>query len=185
MRHLGPHRCFLSFIPVHRMPVSSPSPAWRPLAEADLPALARIAARVHPDFPEDDAVFAERLALAPDWCFALSNGKSLYGYVLGHPWHGPPPKLNTLLGALPDRATLGYIHDLALLPEARGGGHGRLVLNRLISQAKSRGLGAMALVAVSGSAPFWQRQGFQVATPPGPLTGYGPDARYMLRDLTA
>jgi hypothetical protein len=38
---------------------------------------------------------------------------------------------------------------------------------------------------VSGSAPFWQRQRFQVATPPGRLTGYGPDARYMLRDLTA
>jgi ribosomal protein S18 acetylase RimI-like enzyme len=167
------------------MPVSHPSPAWRALAEADLPALAEIAARVHPDFPEEEAVFAERLALAPDWCFALADGKSLYGYVLGHPWAGPPPKLDTLLGGLPDPASYGYIHDLALLPEARGGGHGRLIVNRLISHTKPQRLGAVALVAVSGSTPFWQRQGFEVATPPGPLAGYGLDARYMIRELTA
>jgi ribosomal protein S18 acetylase RimI-like enzyme len=180
-----PHRRFFRFISVRLMPVSSPFPAWRPLTEDDLPALSRIAAKVHPDFPEDDLIFAERLALAPNWCFALSDGKSLYGYVLGHPWAGPPPKLNTLLGALPAPATLGYVHDLALLPEARSGGHGAAIVNRLISQAKSGSLKAMALVAVSGSAPFWQRQGFRIASPPGALSGYGPDARYMLRDLTA
>jgi ribosomal protein S18 acetylase RimI-like enzyme len=167
------------------MPVSSPSPAWRPLTETDLPALARIAAKVHPDFPEEDAIFAERLALAPDWCFALADGKSLYGYVLSHPWAGPPPKLDTLLGALRDPPTHGYVHDLALLPEARGGGHGRVIVSRLISLANSQRLDAVALVAVSGSAPFWQRHGFRIAPPPGPLAGYGPDARYMLRDLTA
>jgi ribosomal protein S18 acetylase RimI-like enzyme len=167
------------------MPVSSPSPAWRPLAKDDLPALAEIAALVHPDFPEDDAIFAERLALAPGWCFALVEEKRLYGYVLSHPWAGPPPKLNTLLGTLPDPATFGYIHDLALLSEARGGGHGTTIVNRLISQAKSCNRGMMALVAVSGSAPFWQRLGFQAVTPPAPLSSYGPDARYMLRDLIA
>jgi ribosomal protein S18 acetylase RimI-like enzyme len=183
--HLASHQRFFPFNSVHLMPVPSPSPAWRLLAETDLPALAEIAARVHPDFPEDDAIFAERLALAPDWCFALADGKSLYGYILSHPWDGPPPKLDTLLGALPDPPTHGYVHDLALLPEVRGGGHGRLILNRLISQAKSQHFGAMALVAVSGSAPFWQRQGFRITAPPGPLTGYGTDARYMLRDLTA
>jgi ribosomal protein S18 acetylase RimI-like enzyme len=167
------------------MPVSSISLAWRPLVETDLPALANIAAEVHPDFPEEEAVFAERLALAPGWCFALADGKRLCGYVLGHPWTGPPPKLDTLLGALPDPPIHGYVHDLALLPEARGDGHGRRIVNRLISLAKSEDLRGMALVAVSGSTPFWQRQGFEVATPPGPLAGYGPNARYMLRDLTA
>jgi ribosomal protein S18 acetylase RimI-like enzyme len=167
------------------MPVSSPSLAWRPLTETDLPELARIAAKVHPDFPEEDAIFAERLALAPAWCFALAEGKSLCGYVLAHPWAGPPPKLDTLLGALPDPPTHGYVHDLALLPEARRGSHGRIIVNRLISQAKSSQFRTLALVAVSGSAPFWQRQGFRIAPPPGPLAGYGPDARYMLRELTA
>jgi ribosomal protein S18 acetylase RimI-like enzyme len=170
---------------MHLMPVSSPSPAWRPLTESDLPALSRIAAQIHPNFPEDDAIFAERLALAADWCFALAEGKRLYGYVLSHPWDGPPPKLNTLLGCLPAPPTVGYVHDLALLPETRGGGHGRTIVNRLISLAKSRRLGAVALVAVSGSAPFWQRQGFRIAPPPGPLASYGLDARYMIRDLNA
>ena len=162
------------------MSIPTASHAWRPLAASDLPALAEVAEKVHPGFPEDAAVFAERLALAPAWCFVLSDGKDLCGYMLSHPWHdGPPPKLNTLLGTLPAPATLAYIHDLALVPEARRGGHGRTVLNTLISQAKSCGFGAMALVAVSGSAPFWERHGFRVAPAPSGLSSYGPDARFM------
>jgi len=165
------------------MPVSSPYPAWRPLTEADLPALARIAAEVHPDFPEEDAIFAERLALAPDWCFALSDGKRLIGYVLSHPWVGPPPKLNSLLGTLPSPATMAYVHDLALLPVARGGGHGIAIVNQLILLAKSSNISTMALVAVSGSAPFWERHGFRALPPSPDLASYGPDARFMRLDL--
>ncbi|MBN8995689.1 MAG: GNAT family N-acetyltransferase [Rhizobiales bacterium] len=162
------------------MPVSYPVPNWRALRAEDLPALSRVAEIVHPGFPEDDAVFAERLALAPDWCLALASENLLMGYVLSHPWHdGAPPRLNSLIGALPSPPSAAYIHDLALLPETRGGGHGQTIVNRLISQAKSRGLAAMALVAVSGSVPFWERQGFR-ALPPDPiLASYGPDARLM------
>jgi GNAT superfamily N-acetyltransferase len=140
-----------------------------------------VAGKVHPGLPEDDAVFAERLALAPDWCFALGGaGGQLFGYVLSHLWDdGAPPKLNALIARLPSPAPLAYVHDLAILPEARAGGHGRTIVNRLILQAKSRRLAGMALVAVSGSAPFWERQGFHVAPAPAPLSSYGPDARYM------
>lgn len=166
-------------------PIPTPSLDWRPLLADDLPALAKVAEKVHPDFPEDDAVFAERLALAPDWCFALADRKTLYGYILSHPWQdGPPPKLNSLLGALPAPAPIAYIHDLALLPEARGSGQASLIVNRLISQANSAGLRAIGLVAVSGSTPFWERQGFGVTPLPSALASYGDDARYMRRDLS-
>lgn len=165
---------------------SSSFPKWRRLRESDLPAVSKMAEKVHPGFPEDDAVFAERLALAPDWCFTLADRDDrLFGYILSHLWDdGAPPKLNTLIGRLPSRATVAYIHDLALLPEMRSGGHGRAIVNQLILQAKSQDLEAMALVAVSGSGPFWERHGFVVAPSPAPLSSYGPDARYMRLGLT-
>lgn len=169
---------------MHPGPVPIASAAWRPLRQTDLPALSKVAEKVHPGFPEDDAVLAERLHLAPAWCSALSDEKTLYGYVLSHPWDNrPPPRLNALLGALPSPATVAYIHDLALLPAARAGGHGRAIVNRLISQAESAHLSAMALVAVSGSAPFWERQGFRALPPSPALSSYGSDARFMRLSL--
>jgi ribosomal protein S18 acetylase RimI-like enzyme len=165
---------------VSPMHISRASPSWRALRAGDLPALAKVAGKVHPGFPEDDAVFAERLALAPAWCFALADEKTLFGYVLSHPWHnGPPPKLNTLLGVLPSPSPTAYIHDLALLPDARGAAHGRTIVRQLIAQAKSQNFTSLALVAVSGSAPFWESQGFRVFPSPAPLSSYGDDARYM------
>jgi len=157
---------------------------WRPLLASDLAALVKVAEKVHPAFPEDDAVFAERMALAPGWCFALSDEKRLYGYVLSHPWReGPPPKLNSLLGALPAPAPVAYIHDLALLPETRGAGHGDAIVKRLILQAQSSGHQAMGLVAVAGSAPFWARHGFRPAASAASLASYGADACPMRLDL--
>ncbi|NEW95116.1 GNAT family N-acetyltransferase, partial [Rhodopseudomonas sp. BR0M22] len=41
---------------------------WRGMTPADLPAVDAIAAVVHAAYPEDAAVFAERLALHPDGC---------------------------------------------------------------------------------------------------------------------
>ena len=51
----------------------------------------------------------------------------------------------------------------------------------LLDQA-ARGLPEMALVAVHGSVPFWQRHGFTVVEAPAlaeKLASYGEDARYM------
>lgn len=106
---------------------------WRAMAAADLAAAERIAARVHPDYPEDAAVFAERLSLFPEGCLVLvSPSGELGGYVIAHPWRlGQPPALNSLLGALPAAADTLYIHDIALLPERRGGGAAGRALERL------------------------------------------------------
>ena len=61
--------------------------AWRRMAPADLPAVMEIAAVVHPDYPEDEAVFAERLRLAPSGCHVLADlAGALLGYLVSHPW---------------------------------------------------------------------------------------------------
>ncbi|MCS6760078.1 MAG: GNAT family N-acetyltransferase, partial [Candidatus Devosia euplotis] len=60
---------------------------WRPLTALDLPTVEAIAALVHPDFPEDAAVFAERQWLYPDGTYLLELDGGAAGYVLSHPWH--------------------------------------------------------------------------------------------------
>ena len=160
---------------------------WRAMTPMDLPAVLAIADAVHPDFPEDAAIFAERLALHPAGCRVLDRDGAILAYVLSHPWAAEScPPLNRLLGALPDPAGSYYIHDLALLPAARGSGAAPAIVAALAEHAAGLGLASMGLVAVNGSASFWRRQGFAEAEVPAlssKLASYGPDARFMLREL--
>jgi ribosomal protein S18 acetylase RimI-like enzyme len=150
----------------------------------DLDAVLRIAAAVHPGLPEEPEVFAERLRLWPAGCFVL--GEAPLGYVISHPWfYGEPPALNTRLGVLPAAPSTFYIHDLAILPEARGGGHAASIVTRLITHA--RDLPSLSLIAVSNSAPFWERHGFRAVDDHAlraKLASYGADARFMVRAST-
>lgn len=159
-------------------------PVWRPMVAADLPTVMNIAARVHVDYPEREAVFAERLALFPAGCAMLGA----VGYAIAHPGViGAPPPLDHLMGTLPRRPDCLYLHDLAILGEYRGGGHGRALSQRLCRLARSEGLPRLALIAVNHSEAVWRRLGF-VAQVGGEalsakLRSYGGDAVYMVRDL--
>ncbi|MCV9940990.1 GNAT family N-acetyltransferase [Boseaceae bacterium BT-24-1] len=165
----------------------TPSPSWRAMAAADLPVVMAVAAVVHPNYPEGEAVFAERLALHPAGCLVLESGEGIGGYVLSHPWRlGQAPTLDSLLGALPPDADAYYIHDLALLPGARGGGAASTCVDRLAAHARASGFARMALVAVGNSAGFWRRQGFREAHDEAlarKLASYDDAARYLVRDL--
>jgi GNAT superfamily N-acetyltransferase len=154
------------------------------MTAADLPAVSAVAAVVHVAYPEDDVVAAERLRLFPDGCLAHLAGGRVTGYALAHPWRAfSIPALDTLLGAIPADADVLYLHDVALLPGARGGGAARAAVGRLAAVAARRGLGRMALTAVAGTAGIWGRLGFVAAEAPAlaaKLATYGPGAAYML-----
>jgi GNAT superfamily N-acetyltransferase len=151
----------------------------------DSRAVAAIAHVVHPGFPEDEAIVAERLALAPDGCRVLEGPNGPLGYAVSHPWReGQPPSLNTLLGRLPAQPDTWYIHDVALMPAARGTGAAAAIVAALIGLASAARLRSLSLVAVNASAGFWSRHGFSAIEAPDlteKLRSYGPDARYMLR----
>ncbi|WP_054143925.1 GNAT family N-acetyltransferase [Bosea sp. AAP35] len=157
------------------------------MTATDLPAVMAVAAVVHPDYPEDEAVFAERLRLCPQGCLVLEGAGGPIGYVVAHPWHcAAPPALNSLLGALPMQAGCFYIHDLALLPAARGSGAGGMVVARLAEIATDAGLSCLALVAIDGSLGFWRRQGFHAVHDPAlakKLASYDDAACYLERAL--
>ncbi|MFN3350080.1 GNAT family N-acetyltransferase [Pseudorhodoplanes sp.] len=137
--------------------------AWRPMTAKDLPAVDALSTRIHPDFPERPEVLAEKCALFPQGCHVLAgSGPRIFGYCFSHPWtFGPPPALDRLLGALPGKPDTYFIHDLTVEAELRGRKHAATLVAELLRLAAHLAVERMMLVAVSGSAPFWIRMGFE------------------------
>ncbi|MGH6736639.1 MAG: GNAT family N-acetyltransferase [Methyloceanibacter sp.] len=165
----------------------APRAAWRAMGMSDLAAVEAIAAAVHPTLPERPDVFAEKLTLFPQGCFALAGDGAVVGYAFAHPWRqGGVPKLDALLGGLPEDADCLFLHDVAVLPQARGQGASGALVALLVALAGARGLRALALAAVYGTGRHWARAGF---TPAGgesiaaQLAPYGAGAQYMVRRL--
>ena len=156
----------------------------------DLASVSRIGDVVHPAYPESDAVIAERLRLFPEGCrTAVRPDGTAVGYSVAHPGTlFAPPALDTALGGLPDRADCLYLHDVALLPAARGAGLGGRLLDDLAAIARGHGLAVLALTAVNRSEPYWRRHGFSRSQGESPalaakLASYGADAAYLVKVL--
>lgn len=135
---------------------------WRRLEFGDVQALVSIAATIHPGLPESAEVFAERVELFPQGCLALVDNKSanLYGYAISHPIQfRQPPVLDSLLGQIPHNSDQYYIHDVAILPEHQGKGYSNTCIEWLMGLAN--GYMTTGLISVYGTAPFWQKHGFQ------------------------
>ncbi len=166
---------------------------WRPMEQADLDRVMAIAEVVHPDYPEDRAVFAERLALYPDGCaMAEQTGAegdvTCIGYIVLHPGRlGVPPPLDSPLGTLPDSPDCLYLHDVALLPAARGLGLGAAALERMNALAARQGFRWLALTSTPGARAFWDAQGFLPhdggAGLAAKLASYGGGMTYMTKPV--
>ena len=160
---------------------------WRPMSESDLPQVIAIAATVHTDFPEDDGVFAERCRLYPEGCLVLIDEDRMLGYLISHPARfREPPKLNTMLGSIANDADTYYLHDIALLPEARGRGAGAAALAKLKKRARAEGIDNISLIAVNNSRPLWEHQGFEPVDDPIlsiALKSYEENAAYLRREV--
>ncbi len=158
---------------------------WRALTTLDLPEVEAIATKVHPSFPEDMAVFAERQRLYPDGARMLELDGVPGGYIFSHPWlFGTLPALGTFLGAIPANADTYYLHDLALLPRARGTGAAAMIVGDILRHARAAGFPSVSLVAVNGSLPFWYKHGFRVLNLPelaDKLASYEGAARFMVK----
>ena len=154
---------------------------WRPMRTDDLDAVVAISDAVHGVFTEPVAIYAERLAFYPDGCRVFEADGAVVGFLVTHPWHtGAVPKIGVTLGALPDPAPVYYLHDIALLPAARGTGAGRAATAFVREQAARAGCREIRLVAVTGADSFWAEQGFAYADPHGDGP-YGPGSFLMTR----
>jgi GNAT superfamily N-acetyltransferase len=162
---------------------------WRPMVASDLAAVERIAEIVHPAYPESEEVPAERLALFPAGCLIAGGARDeAIGYAVTHPGRlGRPPALDSRLGELASDADCLYLHDVALLPEARGLGLGESLVGLLRALSIRSGFKVMALTAVNCSTSYWRRQGFSDYSGDGILAAklfsYGDDAVYMISEV--
>lgn len=161
---------------------------WQQMTADDLDGVAEVAMHTFPDHFEETERFAERLRFGPEYCAVLrSPGGAVCGYLLAYP--SPSAKLTPLnqpIGSSGQEADAVYISDLAVLPEARGAGVTRAVVDRVVRLARKDGFKAVTLVAVNNSTGFWERHGFQVQERPDAretLASYGDDARFMVRHL--
>lgn len=160
---------------------------WRLMLESDLAQVNRIADVVHTNYPEDEAIFAERRRLYPAGCQVLASDEQLFGYIVSHPsMYARPPALNSLLGELPEQPTTYYIHDIALLPEVRNQGHANHAVELVLTHATAVGCTNVSLIAVNNSTEFWRRHGFLIITESSidaKLESYGAGAHFMVRHL--
>ncbi len=164
------------------------SPAWRRAGDADLDAILDVQARVHTIAAESRAVFASKREAFPAGTLVLDRAGTVLGYGIFHPWMSDHvPALHALPFRPPERPDCLFIHDVALLPPARGGGAARALVALARQEARGLGLGRLALVSVYGTVPVWSRCGFAVRAAPaggaGDLAPYGDTARYMVSDI--
>ncbi len=122
----------------------------------------------------------EKLRLFPDGCLALAEGcGAASGYAVAYPWRlGAIAPLDTYFGALSGDADCLYVHDVAVLPAARGNGAAVRCISHMREVARRRALARLGLLSLYGTAAMWGRSGF-VADDAIDASAYGAKACYM------
>ncbi|WP_300671367.1 GNAT family N-acetyltransferase [Desulfoluna sp.] len=156
----------------------------RPITENDWPQILQIQKESYEEnLQESLTALQSRWLMSPDFCFVAEADALVVGYALAHPWRNHHvPALGIPLEP-PVNHTLLYMHDVAVSLASRGTGVAARLVNVLISRATACHVPHMALTSVQGSAPFWEKYGFQVVEYGGDLTGYGKGAVYMKKHL--
>lgn len=162
--------------------------SYRLIRQADLPALVMLQDCCYSDaLYESPAVLSQRLHAAANSCWlAESSAGELLAYLFSYP--SINGYVTPLASAFAPAAApqLLYLHDMAVNPAARGLGLANHLLAMAKQHALSLGLTKLALVAVQGSVPYWQRHGFVVVNSMSDgainaLAGYhGEQACYMV-----
>lgn len=163
------------------------------MTPADLDAVLALQQRCYGvGFLERREAFAAKLAVTEGlgccWMARGEGGEPL-AYALSLPvCEATLPALDAPHCERPAIPTLLYLHDMAVAPEARSLGLAARLLARLADSARALGLPRMGLVAVQGSVPYWQRQGFAEPTSlsdavRGKLASFGPEARFLVQSL--
>lgn len=152
---------------------------------SDLQVVNAIGDAIHIELPERPEVFEEKFRLFPAGCRKLVSHNQIVGYGISHPWllNSIPP-LDAFLERLPEKPECLFIHDVAILPTARGHNAAALYVAEMCTVAKATNLQSLALVSVYGTTPLWARFGFHVVDDPAltsKLMSYGKTAKYMVR----
>lgn len=133
--------------------------------------------------PESDRSFINKIKQSPNTCWGIFDNGSLTAYLIAIPWRtGMPLSLDQMDVTCTNPNCL-YLHDLAVLREMRGTGAAQTLLKSFFEALHTSRFCRAALVAIQGSKPYWERQGFSVQTSSNAinekLASYGSEAFYM------
>lgn len=141
------------------------------------------------DIPESRASLRAKLAASPESCFVAVDGGDVIAYLIALPWLSQaPPSLNAPTCELPAHPDCVYLHDLSVLPAARGTGIGGLMIAHFFAYCRQSALTKASLVAVQSSATFWRGFGFNSIKLDAALTKklatYGHDAEFLMCEIS-
>ena len=159
----------------------------RTMTAGDLPAVLEIQAICYTEVtPESKESLHAKLSASQSTCLIASFEGDTVGYLIALPWEfSNPPALNAKACELPSSPSCLYLHDLAVMPDARKFGAGRALVEAFLARLKRMGLVRASLVAVQNSAPYWERHGFRAVPQSEPLKAklstYGRGVQYMER----
>lgn len=163
----------------------------RLINEADLDAIVAIQDSCYAaELFEDAGLIRKRLASQPQSCWlAENNTGEVLAYLFSYPSRNKQiAPLGSDFGCYTD-AELLYLHDMAVSSNGRGMRLASQLLAHAEQYAADLGFNTLALVAVQGSVPYWQKQRFETVTLTGitalqALASYtGQNAVYMQKKL--
>jgi hypothetical protein len=168
--------------------MKSPSVLWVALTSTDLDRVDEIAGSLHTGLPERTEVFAEKLTLFPAGCMKLVAPRGeMLGYGITHPWKlNSIPPLDEFLNGIPHDSNCLYVHDVAILSEARGQNASEKYIEKIAAIAKGTGISKLACVSVYGTDVLWEKVGFRIvdsAELAEKLATYGHTAKYMIANV--
>lgn len=156
---------------------------------ADLGLVLAIQQRCYPPaYHEPLGAFENKLRQSPRSAWLAVSGAHPQAYLVTLPVdENHFPALHSDSWAPPEQARWLYLHDLAVDPDQRGSGAGQRLVEQALGHARALGLEGLALIAVQGSQPYWERRGFQARTVGHAalletLRSFGDDACFMVRD---
>lgn len=161
----------------------------RRVSEFDLQAITRIQSECYSGkYIESAESFAAKLAAHSDFSFVATDHDVPVGYGVALPWvMGDIPALNGIEYLVPQDSDSLYVHDIAVIPVARGSGVAGLLLETVLEAGRSRGYRQAFLVAVQGAVSYWKRYGFEAVAINEELqfrlAAYGENATYMVKSL--
>ncbi|SEH95233.1 Predicted N-acetyltransferase YhbS [Rheinheimera pacifica] len=138
----------------------------RLINEADLGAIVTIQDSCYAaELFEDAGLIRRRLASQPQSCWLAEDSKGeVLAYLFSYPSRdNQVAPLGSSFGSYAD-AELLYLHDMAVSHNARGMRLAPQLLALAEQYAADLGFNRLALVAVQGSVPYWQKQGFEMVT---------------------
>jgi len=157
----------------------------RPMHAGDISAVLEIQSHCYDETKlESFQAFLAKFEATPNTCFIALLADVPAGYLVALPVvEGHPPPLNGTSYSVPQAANSLYLHDLAVLPKARGTGAADALVAAYFQALKQSQVQFGCLTAVNASSSYWERFGFRPAAladeSSGHMLTYGEGAQYM------